>query len=141
MAYYIPEEIRGELGRTIRFEDDYRIFELSISGGKPEDAWIISRVRIHSVTGEVEVEVVGLQKRMEIDIPDIERGKGCAECRRRVYTELWPPPIHIAMAEDLISLHRRYRCGTYWEVSPQGGHTIREEDAREKFPEAFTKQE
>ncbi|HVZ38970.1 MAG TPA: hypothetical protein VHI13_06815 [Candidatus Kapabacteria bacterium] len=47
----------------VQFDGGYRIFELYVPGGKPEDAWVISQARVHSVTGECEVTVLGLEKK------------------------------------------------------------------------------
>lgn len=63
--YHFPEHIRDQLVRGVLFEGDYRIFELYVPGERPEDAWVISQARVHSVTGDVQVVILGLQERKD----------------------------------------------------------------------------
>lgn len=48
----LPELVLG-----ILFDGDDRIFELYIPGDRPEDACVISRVRVDSHTGEAVTEI------------------------------------------------------------------------------------
>lgn len=52
----IPEEIRCELVLGTYWDGDYRLFELYVPGEKPEDARVISKARVHAVTGAVVVD-------------------------------------------------------------------------------------
>ncbi len=61
--YSVPDIVWGEVVLGVQFDGGYRIFELYVPGGKPEDAWVISQARVHSVTGECEVTVLGLEKK------------------------------------------------------------------------------
>ena len=55
--YSIPEKVRSKLVLGTFFDKDDRIFELYIPGDRPEDARVISRVRISTITGEGSIEV------------------------------------------------------------------------------------
>jgi hypothetical protein len=52
-----PPEIDARLTLGEGIEGAYRVFELYVSGERPEDATVLTRARIHASTGEGEVEV------------------------------------------------------------------------------------
>jgi hypothetical protein len=63
-GYEIPEEIKANLVRGVMFDGDDRIFELYVPGERPEDAKVISAVRINSLTGDVvRVEIFDILKK------------------------------------------------------------------------------
>jgi hypothetical protein len=55
--YEIPESIGNNLVLGTLFDGDDRIFQLYIPGDRPEDAQIISSVRINVFTGQASIEV------------------------------------------------------------------------------------
>jgi len=63
--FVIPQEIRNKLVLGTLFDGDTRIFELYIPGERPSDAVVISRVRVNSLSGEIEgaVEIFTLHSK------------------------------------------------------------------------------
>lgn len=61
--YTIPDGLWEQLVLGVQFDGDDRIFELYVPNERPEDAWVISQARVHAVTGECEVKVLGLEKK------------------------------------------------------------------------------
>lgn len=61
--YVIPDDVRKEFVLTTLFEGDERVFVLYVPGPKREDARVIARTRISSVTGEGSVEFIGLERK------------------------------------------------------------------------------
>ena len=62
-SYDIPNEWKGRLSLNIFFEDDDRIFELCITGEKPDDETVISRARVNRNTKAVSVVISNLEKK------------------------------------------------------------------------------
>jgi hypothetical protein len=53
----IPERFRENLTLGVEFAGENRIFELYVAGARPEDAVVLARVEVSSITGDVgEVE-------------------------------------------------------------------------------------
>ncbi|MDR4467887.1 MAG: hypothetical protein MRJ68_06240 [Nitrospira sp.] len=55
--YDIPEDIRQNLILGTIFDGDFRVFQLYVPGDKPEDAQVISRVRVNAFTGDASIDV------------------------------------------------------------------------------------
>lgn len=55
--YDIPEDVKNNLVLGTFFDGDYRIFQLYIPGDRPEDARVISSVRVNALTGQANIEV------------------------------------------------------------------------------------
>lgn len=55
--YDIPEDITANLVLGTFFDEDDRIFELYIPGDRPEDAQVISRVRVNIFSGQATIEI------------------------------------------------------------------------------------
>lgn len=55
--YNIPEDIKKNLVLGTLFDGDDRIFQLYIPGDRPEEAQVISSVRINAYTGQADIEV------------------------------------------------------------------------------------
>jgi hypothetical protein len=62
--YEIPDWVRHNIILGMAFDGDDRIFELYVPGERPEDAKVISAVRINSLTGDVvRVEIFDILKK------------------------------------------------------------------------------
>ncbi len=61
--YEIPDEWKERLSLGIFFEDDDRIFELYVTGDKPDDAIVISRASVNRNTKDVSVVISNLEKK------------------------------------------------------------------------------
>ena len=55
--YDIPKDIGKNLVLGTFFDGDDRIFQLYIAGDRPEDAQVISSVRVNAFTGQANIEV------------------------------------------------------------------------------------
>ncbi|MDF0606910.1 hypothetical protein HZU77_014840 [Neisseriaceae bacterium TC5R-5] len=66
------------------------------------------------------------------------QNKGCEICRNLWESGKQPPEL--ALNCELHSrLHRCAVCGTYWEQHERFADTIKEEEAKKLYPEAFSK--
>lgn len=65
----VPDDARNLLTLGTRFDGDDRIFELYIPGELPQDAVILTRVRVNAITGEVGPVEVFLPRRVASSEP------------------------------------------------------------------------
>lgn len=63
-SYEIPDEWKKRLVLGVYLEDDDRIFELYITGDKPDDATVLSRAKVNRNTKAVSVVISNLEKRV-----------------------------------------------------------------------------
>lgn len=61
--YVIPDAIRGALALTTLFEGDDRVFVLYVPGERRDDARVIARATVNSLTGAASVEISGLDRK------------------------------------------------------------------------------
>ena len=61
--YVIPEGIKGQLVLTTLFEGDDRVFVLYVPAERRSDANVIARARVNTISGDVSVEIFGLEKK------------------------------------------------------------------------------
>ena len=61
--YVIPEGIKGQLVLTALFEGDDRVFVLYVPAERRSDANVIARARVKAISGDISVEISGLEKK------------------------------------------------------------------------------
>ena len=61
--YVIPEDIKKDIALTTLFEGDDRVFVLYAPGKSRDNPREIAKTRVNSVSGDVFVEVMGLERK------------------------------------------------------------------------------
>ena len=63
----VPDEARKTLTLGTRFDGDDRIFELYVPGERPEDAVVLTRVHVNSLTGVASPVEVFLPRKKDME--------------------------------------------------------------------------